>query len=96
MAGESLLAQIIVDKYMDHLPLHRQQQRFVRVGLTLAQSTLNGWTKNILDLLVGLYALHKAQILSSGYINADETGIKVLDDEIKVKYTADFTGSTTA
>ena len=90
MAGERLLAQIIVDKYMDHLPLHRQQQRFVRVGLTLAQSTLNGWTKNTLDLLVGLYALHKAQILSSGYINADETGIKVLDDEKKGKTHSGF------
>lgn len=81
MAGESLLAQILVDKYMDHLPLHRQLQRFQRVGLTIAQSTINGWTKNTLDLLVGLYELHKQQILNSGYINADETGIRVQDDD---------------
>jgi len=42
MAGEGLLALIIVDKYMDHLPLHRQLQRFARVGLDIAQSTING------------------------------------------------------
>src|SRR3954467_454118 len=73
MAGEGLLAQIIVDKYVDHLPLHRQSQRFSRIGLDMAQSTINGWTRNSLDLLVGLYDLHKQLILSSGYINADET-----------------------
>ena len=33
MAAEGLLAQILVDKYMDHMPLHRQLQRFARVGL---------------------------------------------------------------
>ena len=32
-SGEGLLAQILVDKYMDHLPLHRQLQRFARVGV---------------------------------------------------------------
>ena len=83
MAGEGLLAQIIVDKYMDHLPLHRQLQRFARVGLDIAQSTINGWTKNTLDLLVGLYDLHKQLILNSGYLNADETGIRVMDDDKK-------------
>ena len=83
MAGEGLLAQILVDKYMDHLPLHRQLQRFARVGLTIAQSTINGWTKSTLDLLVGLYDLHKQLILNSGYLNADETGIRVMDDDKK-------------
>jgi len=35
IAGEGLLAQIIIDKYIDHLPLHRQMQRFERVGVKL-------------------------------------------------------------
>jgi len=83
MAGEGLLAQILVDKYMDHLPLHRQLQRFARIGLTIAQSTINGWVKNTLLLFVALYELHKQQILNTGYINVDETGIRVLDDDKK-------------
>ena len=37
MAGEGLLAQIIVDKYADHIPLHRQMQRFQRAGVRIAQ-----------------------------------------------------------
>ena len=83
MAGEGLVAQIIVDKYMDHLPLHRQLQRFARIGLVIAQSTINGWNRDALNLFVGLYALHKQVILNSGYINADETGIRVMDDDKK-------------
>jgi len=83
MAGEGLLAQIQVDKYMDHMPLHRQLQRFARVGLIIAQSTIIGWTKNTLLLLVALYELHKQKVLNSGYINVDETGIRVLDDDKK-------------
>ncbi|MEP7108675.1 MAG: IS66 family transposase [Ferruginibacter sp.] len=85
IAGEGLLAQIVVDKYMDHMPLHRQLQRFLRIGLLIAQSTINGWTKNTLLLFVALYDLHKQQILNSGYLNVDETGIRVLDDDKKGK-----------
>jgi transposase len=85
MAAENLVAQILVDKYMDHLPLHRQLQRFERAGLVIAQSTINGWAKNGIDPLVGLYELQKQVILNSGYINADETGIRVLDDDKKGK-----------
>jgi transposase len=85
MAAEGLVTQILVDKYMDHMPLHRLLQRFARVGLVIAQSTINGWVKNALLLFVALYELHKQQILNSGYLNVDETGIRVLDDDKKGK-----------
>lgn len=41
MAGPGLLAQIIIDKYVDHLPLHRQMQRFNRAGINLPYSTIS-------------------------------------------------------
>ena len=85
MAGEGLLTQMLVDKYMDHLPLHRLLQRFARQGLIIAQSTSNGWVRDGLLSLVGLYDLHKQQILNSGYLNVDETGIRVLDNDKKGK-----------
>jgi transposase len=59
MAGEGLLAQIVVDKYTDHLPLHRQLQRFQRAGVTIAQSTINDWVKAVLTHLTALYEVHK-------------------------------------
>jgi transposase len=85
MAGEGLLAQIIVDKYMDHLPLHRQLQRFERAGVTIAQSTINDWVKATLNQLSALYEAHKTLVLSSRYLHADETPLKVLEDSTKNK-----------
>lgn len=85
MAGEGLVAQILVDKYADHLPLHRQLQRFERVGLTIAQSTINDWVKAALTHLIALYQTHKQLVLASLYLHADETTIKVLDEIKKGK-----------
>jgi len=83
MAGEGLLSQIIVDKYADHLPLHRQLQRFQRAGVSIAQSTINDWVKVVLTQLTALYEVHKKQVLDSSYLHADETPIKVLDESKK-------------
>jgi transposase len=83
MAGEGLLAQIIVDKYVDHLPLHRQLQRFERAGVTIAQSTINDWVKAVLVQLMALYEVHKRQVLASSYLHCDETPLKVLDETKK-------------
>lgn len=85
MAGEGLLAQMAVDKYMDHLPINRQLQRFERVGVTIAQSTSNDWMRNVLNSLGGLYELHKKQVLDTHYLHVDETTIKVQDENKKGK-----------
>ena len=85
MAGEGLLAQMVVDKYMDHLPINRQLQRFERAGVTIAQSTSNDWMRNVLQSLIGLYEMHKKQVLESSYLHIDETTIKVQDENKKGK-----------
>jgi transposase len=85
MAGEGLLAQIIIDKYVDHLPLHRQLQRFERARVTIAQPTICGWVKLVLMHLVALYDLHKQYVLASHYLHVDETTIQVLDEDKKGK-----------
>lgn len=83
MAGEGLLAQMIVDKYLDHLPIHRQLQRFERVGVKIAQSTSNDWLRMVLNHLHSLYEAHKRITLATAYLGADETPIKVLDEDKK-------------
>jgi transposase len=83
MAGEGLLAQMIVDKYVDHLPIHRQLQRYGRMGVRIAQSTSNDWFRMTLNHLCSLYEVHKKVTLTTGYLNADETPIKVLDEDKK-------------
>jgi len=45
IAGASLLAQIVIDKYVDHLPLYRQQERFKREGIHIPYSTISHWVR---------------------------------------------------
>jgi transposase len=81
MAEPALLAHVAIEKYMDHLPLYRQVQRFTREGITLAASTLGDWITATADLLVPLYEELTAEALGSGYIQADETPIQVQDNQ---------------
>ena len=83
MAGPGLLAQIVIDKYVDHLPLYRQMQRFERAGVKLAYSTLTDWVGATCRLILPLYEALKSEVLQSNYLHADETPIKVLDKDKK-------------
>ena len=80
IAGPGLLASILVDKYMDHLPLYRQKQRFKRENIPIASSTLEGWTRQSLKVLDILYQQLEKETKSKGYLQADETPIKVQDN----------------
>jgi len=79
IAGESLLAQVMVDKFVDHLPIYRQVERFKRNGVNIPYATISGWQSKIAQLLIPLYQVHKHHILSQGYLQVDETPIAVLD-----------------
>jgi transposase len=83
IAGEGLLAQIVIDKYIDHLPLHRQMQRFERAGVKLPYSTLTDWVSATCGLITPLFEALKKEVLKSGYLHADETPIKVIDKDKK-------------
>ncbi|WP_458252023.1 IS66 family transposase [Sphingobacterium cellulitidis] len=81
--GPSLLAMILADKYLDHLPLYRQKQRFAREIIQIPSSTIEGWTKQALEKLEPLYEQLIFDIKSKGYLQVDETPIKVLDSDKK-------------
>src|SRR5699024_2610848 len=83
IAGAGLLASILVDKYVDHLPLYRQMQRFKREKIPLARSTLDGWVRQSLELLDILHQKLKKETTLKGYIQADESTIKVIDETKK-------------
>ena len=83
MAGSGLLAQIVIDKYVDHLPLYRQMQRFERAGLKIPYSTITDWVSATCRLILPLYEALKGEVLQSNYLHADETPIKVLDKDKK-------------
>lgn len=82
-AGASLLAQVMVSKFIDHLPFYRQIQIFKRQDLILSDSTLNGWFNGTARLLVPLYDTLEKQLLKSDYLQADESPIGVQDSHKK-------------
>ncbi len=80
-ASASLLASIVVNKYVDHLPLNRQEQIYQRQGVELTRKVMSEWVLKVADLLEPIAKEIKRQILLSDYLQADETPIKVQDRE---------------
>lgn len=81
--GAGLLAMILTAKYMDHLPLYRQKQMFARENIQIPSSTIEGWTKQALEKLEPLYEQLVFDTKIKGYLQVDETPIKVLDSDKK-------------
>lgn len=80
-AGATVLADIIIDKYVNHLPFYRQIQMFKQQGISIAPATINGWFQDVADLMRPTYYRLKELALSSDYIQSDETTIPVINNE---------------
>ena len=73
-----LLAQVMVAKFADHLPLYRQEKIFGRAGLTIARSTLARWVGQTGMRLQPLVDALREAVLNQGVIHADETPVQML------------------
>jgi len=76
-AGTGLFSHVIVSKYADHLPLHRQESIYKRHGLDLHRSTLCDWVAQSADLLWPLVQQMKRHILQSPKLHTDDTPVPV-------------------
>ncbi len=74
----ALLAQVLVAKYADHLPLYRQEGIFGRAGLALARSTLAAWVGACGVQLQPLVDALKSELFTHGVLHADETPVAML------------------
>jgi transposase len=79
LPGPGLLAQIIVSKYTDHLPLNRQERILARQGVEISRSTLCDWMAACAELLRPLYDVMVSLALQSQWLHTDDTLIKNLD-----------------
>jgi transposase len=80
-AGPSLLAELLIGKYMYHLPFHRQLVIFKQTGISLPASTVNGWFMGSCDLLRALYRRLREIVLAMDYIQVDESTVPVIDNK---------------
>jgi transposase len=83
IAGPGLLAHIIIEKFLWHIPFYRQWQRFASRGIKIPTSTMGDWFAQVAQLLMVLYDELKKRMVASQYVQADETPVKVLESEKK-------------
>lgn len=74
----ALLAQVLVAKFADHLPLYRQEAIFGRAGLAIPRSTLGEWVGSCGVQLQPLVDALREEVLHSGVLHADETPVQML------------------
>ena len=79
-ASPSLIAQVIVDKTANALPLNRQSHDYDRYGLDLSRQTLSNWMVRSGFLLELIFNKAKDEMLSRNIIHADETTLQVLKE----------------
>ena len=76
LADVSLLAGLLVDKFVYHLPLYRQHQRMQDAGIRLSRSTLTYYVQRSIELLTPIYEAQWRHVLQSKRLAMDETPIK--------------------
>ena len=76
--GPGLLAEVIVNKYQDALPLYRQSLRFKRHGIDIPDTTMCDWVSQTATLLKPLVELMRIELLNVSKIHTDDTPVPVL------------------
>lgn len=82
-ADATLLAELMIGKFAYHLPFYRQTKMFRSLGIELPESTIVGWREGVADLLRPTYYRLLELIMSSDYVQADETTVPIVNNEKK-------------
>ena len=77
MAGPGLLADTVVRRWQDHMPLNRLEGMYARDGVELSRSTICGWHGQLADLAERLVAAMRRDALEQPYLCVDATGVLV-------------------
>lgn len=86
IATATLLSQIITSKYQYALPLYRQESLFKQYGIELNRKTMSDWMMKCSHLFEPLYQQLKSTLLAQKAIHADETPLKVINDDKTKSY----------
>lgn len=81
VASASLIAQVMSKKYVEAIPLYRQEQQLQRYGYDLSRQTMSNWVVRSSDLwLRPLYLKMKEELVRKDVLHADETPLEVIHD----------------
>jgi transposase len=81
LAGPGMLADTIVKRWQDHMPLNRLEDMYGRDGLELARSTMCGWHSALADVVRPLVSAMRADAFKQPYLCVDATGVLVQQKE---------------
>jgi transposase len=79
LAGEGLLAHVVVSKYVDHLPLYRLSRIFLRERVDVSRATLCGWVADVAAALAPIDAQLRREVTAARYLHTDDTPVTILD-----------------
>ena len=80
-ASAGLIAWVLIGKYLNHLPLARQERMSESWGARISRQTMVDWVRVAADWLEPIYKLMLATLLAGRYIQADETPIRCQDPD---------------
>jgi transposase len=81
LAGPGMLADTIVKRWQDHIPLNRQESIYARDGIELARSTIGHWHFELAELVKPLVAAMRQDAFKQPYLCIDSTGVLVLQQD---------------
>ena len=90
MISNEILAEVITKKYLDHMPLNRQEQHFRRMGFPISRQNMKNWIFNVSKRCGPLMELLRKSLLSCSLINMDETIHRVLTIDGKASDTENY------
>lgn len=79
MCGDGLLTRVVLDKFGDHMPLHRQSARMKREGFAVGSNVLSGWVRQGAREVRPLVLALQAQVTSGSLLQSDDSGFPVQD-----------------
>ncbi|WP_156824324.1 IS66 family transposase [Thioalkalivibrio sp. ALE20] len=86
----SLLAEVVTGKFIDGLPLYRQEKIFAREGIELSRQTLSGWLVQLATPLAPVMAALKPHLTRGPVLQVDETPVQVLDEPGRANTTKSY------
>ena len=90
IATAGLLASVVVEKFVDGLPLYRQAARFSREGIEISRGTLSNWVVRVGELCSPLIEILREDLRAGPLINADETPVQVLNEPGRANTTKSY------
>lgn len=90
IASAALVAFILVNKFVDHLPFYRQEKRFARIGIDISRQDMSNWTITVARAIKPLIERFIVMIRGGPFMQMDETPLQVLNEPGRANTTKSY------